>query len=82
MGFAPNQCAVIEDSEVGVEADVLAGMQVFHFSAHTEAMKNPHVIPFYEMSQLPKLLARFEEGAQRSLPTDVLAAASRRQRRD
>lgn len=31
MGFAPERCAVIEDSKVGIEAALVAGMRPIHF---------------------------------------------------
>lgn len=81
MGFAPNQCAVIEDSEVGVEAGILAGMRVFQYVAHGGAAPASGAAPFSRMSQLPRLLARFAAKVQPSLPPDDPAAASRRQGR-
>jgi len=32
MGFVPSQCAVIEDSEVGVEATMAAGMTPLYYN--------------------------------------------------
>lgn len=37
MGFAPNQCAVIEDSAPGVQAAVAAGMQAIAYAPHDRA---------------------------------------------
>jgi HAD superfamily hydrolase (TIGR01509 family) len=34
MGFAPNRCAVVEDSSVGIAAAVAAGMKPFQFLPH------------------------------------------------
>ncbi len=32
MGFTPDQCVVIEDSEIGVRAGIAANMEVWHFT--------------------------------------------------
>lgn len=70
MGFAPNQCVVIEDSEVGVEAGLSAGMHVFQFLSHPDAAPVSHATPFSRMSHLPELLSRLRAGVQPMLPPD------------
>ena len=40
MGFSPKDCVVVEDSEVGVQAALAAGMEVIHFSPATSSVTN------------------------------------------
>lgn len=56
MGFAPNQCAVIEDSPVGVAAGVAAGMTTIHFNHNGEHEAVPNVPVIEQMGQLLALL--------------------------
>jgi HAD superfamily hydrolase (TIGR01509 family) len=61
MGAAPERCAVIEDTAVGVQAGAAAGMTVFGYAAMSDpdalrAAGAAHV--FHHMDELPALLAR------------------------
>ena len=61
MGVAPAACAVIEDSEAGVEAATAAGMRVLAFAGGvTEASRlrreDEDVVVFDDMRSLPALL--------------------------
>ena len=59
MGFNPARCAVVEDTAIGVQAGVAAGMTVFGYAALTKAERlqkagASHV--FNHMKMLPELL--------------------------
>ncbi|WP_448318839.1 HAD family hydrolase [Streptomyces sp. CO7] len=58
MGVAPERCAVVEDSPLGVQAGLAAGMDVYGFTAMTPAEKLVGVkAPFTTMGELAALLA-------------------------
>jgi HAD superfamily hydrolase (TIGR01509 family) len=57
MGFEPEQCVVIEDSEVGLQAAKAAGMKVFHFCPSGDS---DHEVSFSDLMQLPNLLSANE----------------------
>lgn len=58
LSVEPSQCAVIEDSRVGVLAGVSAGMQVFHYVPDRISAFADHkqVVSFQSMDQLMPLL--------------------------
>lgn len=58
MGFAPSDCAVIDDGLVGVEAGVRAGAMTYFYNVYGEACDWPEVIDFSSMYELPGLIAR------------------------
>lgn len=57
MGAAPARCAVIEDSPVGVEAALAAGMPAFFYDPDGSHPSLPGVVAFADMADLPALLA-------------------------
>ncbi|MFB6983859.1 HAD family hydrolase [Streptomyces scopuliridis] len=58
MGVAPERCAVVEDSPLGVRAARAAGMDVYAFTAMTPAEQLPGATGYFSrMAELPGLLA-------------------------
>lgn len=87
MGADPADCAVVEDSLVGVQAGVAAGMTVFAYAPGdtAPALAAAGAVPFACMTRLPALLGAWRPGAlaapasprsNASLATASLAAAS------
>lgn len=66
MGFVPSQCAVIEDSEVGIEAAIAAGMTPLYYvqTGVTTSYQSAGNVVFDDMSQLPQLLEQFANMTQ------------------
>ncbi len=58
MGFSPEQCVVIEDSDAGIQAALAAGMRVLAFAAEpaTPTADSASVETFTDMASLPALL--------------------------
>lgn len=66
MGFVPSQCAVIEDSEVGIEATIAARMTPLYYvqTGLTTSYQTAGHVVFDDMSQLPQLLEQFANMTQ------------------
>lgn len=56
MGYSPEQCSVIDDGHVGVEAGYLAGMKTYFYNRFREECAFPDVISFESMHLLPELV--------------------------
>jgi len=57
MGVAPERCVVVEDSRLGVQAAVAAGMDVYGFTAMTPEEKLAGATGFFgTMDELPATL--------------------------
>ncbi|MGN8158721.1 HAD-IA family hydrolase [Salinisphaera sp. RV14] len=61
LGVAPEHCAVIEDSDPGVEAARRAGMRVFGYDHRRTIGDHPHadLVRFTDFGELPRLLGRY-----------------------
>jgi beta-phosphoglucomutase-like phosphatase (HAD superfamily) len=66
MAFVPSRCAVIEDSEVGIEAAIAAGMTPLYYvqTGVTTSYQTTGSVVFDYMSQLPQLLEQFANMTQ------------------
>lgn len=58
MGYNPNECLIIEDSLIGVEAALNGGFDVFGYTAHdyNDELRKMATKTFSEMLILPELL--------------------------
>lgn len=65
MGVKPAECAVIEDSDAGVEAARRAGMRVFGYDRANTIGEHPaaDLVRFSDYAELPELLGRSQQAS-------------------
>ena len=59
MGFAPAQCVVVDDSNIGIEAACAAKMFALQYRPNEDCPTFPGAITFSDMSEIPKLMDKF-----------------------
>ncbi len=62
MGYRPDECVVIEDSPVGVQAALSAGMRTIHFTNGTSESALEGVVQISSMAELPKFVGPAIQG--------------------
>lgn len=63
MGFKPGQCAVVEDSEVGIQAAIAAEMKAFYYLPKSSVASGQEVTALHDMAQLIDQLATLSAAA-------------------
>ncbi len=58
MGYLPDDCVIIDDGPVGVEAGHKAGMKTLFYNVFQESCEFSSVISFNSMKELPSLIAK------------------------
>ena len=61
MGFTANACAVVEDSEIGIQGALNAGMRPYWFGSEAVHSAPAGVTCFSDMRELPALLQQFNQ---------------------
>ncbi|WP_444957223.1 HAD-IA family hydrolase [Microbulbifer sp. ZKSA002] len=56
MGYHPENCSVIDNGPVGVQAGIEAGMKTYFFNHLNEESNTVGVVSFQAMRELPKLI--------------------------
>lgn len=65
MGFEPQHCIVVEDSDVGIAAAQAAGMQALHYAPHLTDGAPDSCGSFTSMSDLAGLIRAFADSVDR-----------------
>lgn len=61
MGFPPDRCVVVEDSEVGLRAAAAAGMRALHYVPRSGVSLDLASGRIHDMAHLPRLIRLFDE---------------------
>lgn len=64
MGFRPEQCIVVEDSDVGIAAARAAGMRGLRYDPRNPEGESQGIVSFNAMENLPELLRQFADSVQ------------------
>ena len=61
MGYSPSECLVVEDSDVGIQAGLAAGMRVVHYNPESISISQEPTKTITHMTELLNYLTDIKE---------------------